>query len=97
MYKVLKAFTDLQDDNYVYLAGDEYPRKGVLIKQDRLDALASKDNARGEALIELVEEKKAAKKAQKASETAEIQPVKEEKKVVDKKAKPKKKAVKKEK
>jgi len=97
MYKVLKAFTDLQDDNYVYLAGDVYPREGVLIKQDRLDALASKDNVRGEALIELVEEETAAKKAQEASETAEIQPVKEEKKVVDKKAKPKKKAAKKEK
>lgn len=87
MYKVVKDFTDLNDNNHVYLAGDKYPRKGVKPSAKRIGELCSKLNKRGEVLIEEVVEKKA---EPEAVEKAEVP--KEEKK-----AKPaKKKSAKKE-
>jgi hypothetical protein len=56
MYKVVKDFTDLQDNNYVYHAGDEYPRVGAKPDAKRIDELGSKFNKRGEVLIEAVSE-----------------------------------------
>lgn len=56
MYKVIKAFTDLQDNNYPYNAGDEFPRKGVKVSKDRLEELATDKNRRKEPLIEKVAE-----------------------------------------
>lgn len=55
-YKVIKAFTDLQDDaKHVYREGDAYPRKGRAAKK-RAEELSSSDNLRGEPLIEEVKE-----------------------------------------
>lgn len=51
-YKVIKDFTDLQDNNHIYRAGDKFPRDGADVAQDRLEELASKRNKRKEALIE---------------------------------------------
>lgn len=59
MYKVLKMFTDLQDNGHKYLAGDTFPREGLSVSAKRLDELASDKNRRGVALIEYVEEAKA--------------------------------------
>ena len=56
MYKVIKAFTDLQDNNYPYNAGDKFPRKGVRISEGRLEELATDKNRRKEPLIEKVAE-----------------------------------------
>lgn len=50
-YVVIKAFTDLQDDEHVYRAGDFYPRPNVKLDEVRADELASGKNARNEALI----------------------------------------------
>lgn len=70
MYKVIKHFTDLQDNNHPYKAGDEFPRKGVNVTAERLAELAGKNNKQGVTLIQAVEEapKKPAKKAKKTAE-----------------------------
>ena len=73
MYKVIKHFTDLQDKNFAYNVGDEYPRKGLSVLQSRINELASKKNRRGEPLIVEVEEPKAEepKKKSKSVEKAD--------------------------
>lgn len=56
MYRVIKGFTDLQDDYYPYKTGDLFPRKGLEVSPERLKELASNNNRRKAPLIELVEE-----------------------------------------
>lgn len=56
MYKVIKSFSDLQDNGFVYEVGDVFPRLGKEITQERADELASKNNKRKEALIKYIEE-----------------------------------------
>lgn len=51
MYKVIKAFTDLQDGCHVYHSGDIYPRKGAFITDDRIAELAGDSNRMGYPLI----------------------------------------------
>ena len=52
MYKVIKHFTDLQDNNFAYNVGDEYPRKGLSVLPSRIKELASDKNRQGVPLIE---------------------------------------------
>ena len=59
MYKVIKHFTDMQDNNFAYNVGDEYPRKGASVLQSRINELAGSKNRQGVPLIEEVEEPKA--------------------------------------
>ena len=54
MYKVLIAFADLEDGNYIYRAGDTYPRKGFTASDERLAELASSENKQNRPLIEKV-------------------------------------------
>jgi hypothetical protein len=54
MYKVLRRFTDLQDNRYLYQPGDEYPRAGLDVSEDRIDELSSSNNRRHVALIKFV-------------------------------------------
>lgn len=61
MYKVIKAFMDMQDGNFAYKEGDEFPRKGTKILQSRYNELASNNNRRGEPLIVEVDEPKKTK------------------------------------
>lgn len=64
MYRVIKAFADLQDvkktksgDLYhEYEIGDEYPRKGLKPSEERIAELSGSDNLQKTPLIELVEE-----------------------------------------
>lgn len=97
-YKVIRYFTDLQDNNYAYHVGDIYPREGVDPKPSRIAELSGKANRRGVPLIELVKDNKA-----KATEditpvdaeadTAEVEnTVEAEEKPVAKKGRPKKKS-----
>jgi hypothetical protein len=65
MYKVIRLFADLQDNNHVYNAGDEYPRKGLTVTDKRIAELAGSNNKQGTPLI--VEVKPAAQKAKKAA------------------------------
>ena len=77
-YRVIKAFTDMQDGNYAYdpkdPARNTYPRKGLNVLQSRINELASKNNRQGVPLIEeipeVVEEPKKEKKT-KSVETDE--------------------------
>lgn len=75
MYKVIKKFHDLQDATktkngmvyHEYNVGDEFPRKGMDVSEERLEELAGKENKQGVPLIELVEEKADAEKTAKKS------------------------------
>ena len=57
MYKVIKSFTDLQDNNYAYYVGDTFPRNGVEAGAERVAELSSNKNLQGVPLIEEVVEK----------------------------------------
>ena len=57
MYKVIKYFTDLQDNNYAYYVGDKFPRNGVEAGAERIAELSSDKNLQGVPLIEEVAEK----------------------------------------
>lgn len=57
MYKVIKHFTDMQDNNFAYNVGDEYPRKGMNVLPSRIKELAGKKNRQGCPLIEEIPEK----------------------------------------
>ena len=56
MYKVIRYFTDLQDNNFAYNVGDVFPRNGKEVTEDRLKELASEQNRRKVTLIEKVED-----------------------------------------
>ncbi len=53
-YRVLAYFTDLQDDEHPYHAGDEFPRAGLSVDANRIKELSGTQNKRGIALIEEV-------------------------------------------
>ena len=56
MYRVIKFFTDLQDNNHAYKVGDIFPHKGMVVSEDRLLELSTDKNRRQMPLIEKVEE-----------------------------------------
>lgn len=56
MYRVIEYFTDLQDNDHEYRAGDTFPREGLKVSEARLAELASAENLRGTPVIELVKE-----------------------------------------
>lgn len=55
MYKVIKYFTDLQDNNYAYNVGDTFPHEGLIVTEARLKELSGSRNKQGVPLIEEVE------------------------------------------
>ena len=68
MYKAIKGFRDLQDNSYLYQAGDTFPRDGIKVSAKRIEELSTSNNRRGEPMIveveaEAKEEKPAAKKS----------------------------------
>lgn len=70
-YKVIKYFTDLQDNDFAYNTGDTFPREGLNVKPSRIAELAGSDNRRGEPLIELVKDDKAVEETEDTPETKE--------------------------
>jgi hypothetical protein len=52
LFKVIKHFTDMQDGNFAYDVGDEYPRKGMSVLPSRIKELATDKNRQGVPLIE---------------------------------------------
>lgn len=66
MYKVIRYFVDLQDNNHPYEAGDIFPRPGLSVTDERLAELAGSENKQGVPLIQFVEPKK--KRAKKTAE-----------------------------
>ena len=71
MYRVIKAFVDLQDNNYKYDVGDTYPRKGLNVLQSRINELASDKNLQKTPLIEEIPEKVEEPKKKKSAEKAD--------------------------
>ena len=57
MYKVIKSFTDLQDNNYAYYVGDIFHRNGVEVGAEWVAELSSDKNLQGVPLIEEIAEK----------------------------------------
>lgn len=51
MYKVIKFFTDLQDNSHAYRVGDTYPRSGLVVSENRLRELSGYNNKRHTPLI----------------------------------------------
>lgn len=54
MYKVLKHFVDLTDNNHEYHTGDTFPRDGLKVTKARFTELSTDKNRRGFPLIEEV-------------------------------------------
>jgi hypothetical protein len=54
MYRTVIEFADLQDHEYIYRVGDEFPRRGFSVSKERIHELASSANRRNVALIEEV-------------------------------------------
>lgn len=71
MYKVIKHFVDLQDNNHKYDVGDRYPRKGLNVLQSRINELASNKNKQKTPLIEEIPEKVEEPKKEKKSKSVE--------------------------
>ena len=71
MYRVIKAFVDLQDNNYKYDVGDTYPHKGLNVLQSRINELASNKNLQRTPLIEEIPEKAEEPKKKKSAEKAD--------------------------
>ena len=68
MYRVIKSFTDLQDNNYAYYVGDIFPHNGVEVGAERIAELASDKNRLGVPLIEEVAEKPKRTRKKKSEE-----------------------------
>ena len=58
MYRVIKFFTDLQDNNHAYNVGDIFPHNGMEVSEKRLLELSTDKNRRHMPLIEKVEDEK---------------------------------------
>lgn len=56
MFKVIKAFSDGQDNMHVYNVGDDYPRKGYEPTKERVEGLLGTGNKQGTPLIESIAE-----------------------------------------
>ena len=65
MYRVIKLFTDLQDNNYKYDVGDVYPREGFEVLPSRIKELSGKKNLQGVPVIEKIEDEADEKKNKK--------------------------------
>ena len=64
-------FCDMEDNNYVYHAGDKYPRKGYAPAEQRIKHLLSAANALGVSAIAI--EQKVAENAEKQAETKPVE------------------------
>ena len=75
MYKVIKYFTDMQDNNYAYDPTDPlrntYPRKGLNVLQSRINELATNKNLQKTPLIEEIPDIEEKPKKKKSVEKAD--------------------------
>jgi hypothetical protein len=71
-YKVIKYFTDMQDNDFEYNEGDVYPRKDLSVLPSRIKELSTTQNRRKEILIvEILDEEKPKKEKKTKSEKAD--------------------------
>ena len=71
MFRVIKHFTDMQDGNFAYNVGDEFPRKGMSVLPSRIKELASDKNRQGCPLIEEIPEVEETPKKKKSAKVDE--------------------------
>ena len=65
-YRSVINWHDLQDDNHVYLIGDEYPRKGLTPTRERIEQLCGRANlAKRPYIVKVDEPKEPARKKEK--------------------------------
>lgn len=69
-YIAVEYFTDLQDNEYAYKAGDVYPRKGYTPSPERIEELSTDKNVRKRPVI-AVDEPEAIASAEETVEQAE--------------------------
>lgn len=74
MYRVIRYFTDLQDNDYAYNIGDVYPRQGATVSSERIAELASAENRQKTPLIEAIDEPDAEVSAEDVAENTEEKP-----------------------
>jgi hypothetical protein len=55
-FRVIKYFTDLQDNSFAYHEGDLFPREGLEVSDKRIKELSTSANRRKQPLIEAIEE-----------------------------------------
>lgn len=55
-YKVIHAFSDMQDFHHIYSVGDIFPRTGLKVSEERIKELAGKNNKQGQSLIAKTED-----------------------------------------
>lgn len=73
MYEVIRDFTDLQDNEYLYTVGDIFPRDGLEVSEERIKELSSSQNLQKRPLIKKVESKQYTKTEINRMSTAELQ------------------------
>lgn len=61
MYKVIRYFIDLQDNDYPYNEGDVFPRDGMVVTKERIAELSSSNNKQLRPLIQKEKENKLTK------------------------------------
>lgn len=71
MFRVIKHFTDMQDNNFAYQVGDEYPRKGMSVLPSRIRELAGSKNRQGCPLIEEIPDESETPKRKKPAKADE--------------------------
>lgn len=71
MFKVVKRFYDLKDNNHAYYEGDIYPHNKVKVSEKRIAELLSNKNKMGVPLIVEIPEKPSKKAIKKAVEETE--------------------------
>jgi len=55
-YRAIRYFVDLKDNKYPYSVGDEYPRKGLSVDQNRINGLLGTENGQRRPVIEIITE-----------------------------------------
>lgn len=63
MHIAAVTFADLQDHNHLYHAGEEYPRVGLQVSDERIAELAGSNNRMGYPLIKQIPDEKQPEKA----------------------------------
>ena len=64
MYRVIKRFYDLTDNNHLYEVGDSYPRDGLSPSPERVQALLTDENRQHKPLIKEIKTRKKGKNDQ---------------------------------
>ena len=71
-YKVVVRFMDLEDNNFIYEEGWDFPRANHFVNKQRIEELASSDNRQGMPLIVESGEVKKPEKDEKVEEIIEV-------------------------